>query len=119
RAAGVLAQLRELGVTVSVDDFGTGYSSLARLRWLPIDQIKIDRSFVMNLDVDEKDALVVQTIVDLGRAFGLEVVAEGIESAPQAARLLALGCTIGQGYHYARPLPADRLAAWLHESPPA
>jgi len=110
---GLFARLREAGVTVAVDDFGTGYSSLAYLRRLPIDVLKIDRSFVKDADRDEEDAQIVKTIVALGQALKLTLIAEGIESSSQADLLRALGCDLAQGYLFSRPLPADELVAWL------
>jgi diguanylate cyclase (GGDEF)-like protein len=115
RVASLLAGLREIGVTLAVDDFGTGYSSLAYLRRLPIDLLKVDRSFVMHADRQEEDAQILKTIVALGRALRLRVVAEGIETAAQAALLGEVGCDQGQGYHFSRPLPAQELSAWLGE----
>jgi diguanylate cyclase (GGDEF)-like protein/PAS domain S-box-containing protein len=111
--AELLGRLRAIGVTVAVDDFGTGYSSLAYLRRLPIDVLKIDRSFVMDADHDDEDAQIVRTIVALGQALRLTLVAEGIENQRQADLLLGLGCDIAQGYHYSPPLPAADLARWL------
>ncbi|HSG22043.1 MAG TPA: EAL domain-containing protein, partial [Azonexus sp.] len=115
--AGLFARLRELGITVAVDDFGTGYSSLAYLRRLPIDVLKIDRSFVRDVDHDEEDAQIVKTIVALGQALKLTMIAEGIESSSQADLLHALGCDQAQGYLFSRPLPADELAQWLDQPP--
>ncbi|MGE5472428.1 MAG: PAS domain S-box protein [Bacteroidota bacterium] len=109
----LLARLRALGVTVAVDDFGTGYSSLAYLRRLPIDVLKIDRSFVMDADRDDEDAQIVRTIVALGQTLRLTLVAEGIENEAQAALLKGLGCDIAQGYYYSPPLTAGDLAGWL------
>jgi diguanylate cyclase (GGDEF)-like protein/PAS domain S-box-containing protein len=112
RTRGVLEQLAALGVRISIDDFGTGYSSLSHLRRLPVDEIKVDRSFVMAMDRDEDDATIVRSTIELGRNLGLDVVAEGVESQAIWDRLVALGCTYGQGYHLSRPLPASELAAW-------
>lgn len=113
RAAALLAGLRKIGVAVAIDDFGTGYSSLAYLRRLPLDVIKIDRSFVMHADRDEEDAEIVRTIVALGQNLRLTVVAEGIENAGQEALLKSLACDQGQGYFFSRPVPAAELEAWL------
>ena len=102
-----------MGIRLSIDDFGTGYSSLAYLKGLPVDEIKIDRSFVMGMDSSEDDATIVRSTIDLGRNLGLEVVAEGVETEEVWNRLTELGCDSAQGYFLARPLPADELTAWL------
>jgi diguanylate cyclase (GGDEF)-like protein/PAS domain S-box-containing protein len=109
-----LDRLSELGVRISIDDFGTGYSSLSYLRQLPISEIKIDRSFVMNMDSCEDDAVIVRSTIDLGRNLGLRVVAEGVESEAVWTKLRRLGCTSAQGYYLTKPVPADDLRAWLH-----
>ena len=109
-ALAVMAQLREIGVGLSVDDFGTGYSSLSYLSTLPITSLKIDRSFVQRLQGDQvgtKDAEVVKAVITLGQALGKTVIAEGIETPDQLAQLLALGCELGQGYLLARPLTPE------------
>ena len=102
-----LNQLKELGVQLSIDDFGTGYSSLAYLRRLPLDELKIDRSFVSNLVEDPNNAAIVESMVAISQAFGLRVIAEGVETEAEARFLRRLGCRYHQGYLYARPLPAD------------
>ena len=110
----VMAQLREIGVGLSVDDFGTGYSSLSYLSTLPITSLKIDRSFVQRLQsdsADSKDAEVVRAVITLGQALGKTVIAEGIETPAQMAQLLALGCELGQGYLLARPLTPEMAGA--------
>jgi diguanylate cyclase (GGDEF)-like protein/PAS domain S-box-containing protein len=104
-----LRALRGLGVRLALDDFGTGYSSLSYLRDLPVDLLKIDRSFVVAADADGESRSVLHGIVQIGHALGLEVVAEGIERASQAAAALELGCTVGQGFHFWRPLEAHEL----------
>ena len=91
---------------IAIDDFGTGYSSLAYLRQLPIDKLKIDRSFLRELDAHPADATIVQTIAAMARALGLRVAAEGVESEAQVARLRALGCDEWQGHHYSASLDA-------------
>jgi EAL domain-containing protein (putative c-di-GMP-specific phosphodiesterase class I) len=113
-AAELLAEVRALGLSVSIDDFGTGYSSLSYLRSLPIDELKIDRSFVLGLGSDDPaarraDELLVRTMVELGHGLGLSVVAEGIEDDEVRAAVLALGCDVAQGYWFSRPVPADEL----------
>jgi EAL domain-containing protein (putative c-di-GMP-specific phosphodiesterase class I) len=113
RTRAILERLSEMGIRLSIDDFGTGYSSLAYLKRLPVDEIKIDRSFVMNMVDDEDDATIVRSTIDLGRNLGLEVVAEGVETGPIWDRLTDLGCTVAQGYYLSRPLPAAELTPWL------
>ncbi len=112
-AAGLFARLRGLGVTVAVDDFGTGYSSLAYLRRLPLDTLKIDRSFISDVEHIEEDAQIVRTILALGDALKLKVVAEGVETQRQAELLLSLGCQAAQGYLFAPALPVPYLERWL------
>ncbi|MBL8199747.1 MAG: EAL domain-containing protein [Chromatiales bacterium] len=107
-----LHQLRSGGVKVSIDDFGTGYSSLAYLKNLPADELKIDKSFVQNIDHSEKDRRLVESIVQLGHAMGLVVVAEGIETEPMRAALVAMGCDTGQGYLFGRPVAAAAFDAF-------
>ena len=104
-----LRTLKALGVQIAIDDFGTGYSSLAYLKRFPVDVIKIDRSFVTGLGTSTEDAAIVSLIVALGRILGMQVVAEGVESAEQAALLQAMGCTRGQGYFYGRPTTPESL----------
>jgi hypothetical protein len=111
----VLARLHHLGVQLALDDFGTGHSSLQRLKLLPVDELKIDRSFVMSMEEDHRDAAIVQAAVDLGRRLGLRVVAEGVETASARDRLAAKGCDVLQGYFLARPLPEAALRAWAAE----
>jgi diguanylate cyclase (GGDEF)-like protein len=108
-----LRALRELGVQLVLDDFGTGYSSLAYLKHLPLDTIKIDRSFVSGLDDDDANQPIVEAVIALAHGLGIEVVAEGIETVAQLDRLRALACDRGQGYFFAHPMPADELAPLL------
>jgi diguanylate cyclase (GGDEF)-like protein/excisionase family DNA binding protein len=110
-----LRRLRELGVHIVVDDFGTGYSSLSYLKRLPVDGLKIDRSFVEGLGQEREKSAIVRATIALARALGLTVTAEGIENATQLRRLLALQCDQGQGYHFAPPLEADAMTALLAE----
>jgi EAL domain-containing protein (putative c-di-GMP-specific phosphodiesterase class I) len=107
-----LQRLRRAGVRVAMDDFGTGYSSLHRLAVLPVDTLKIDRSFVAGLGRLERDAAVVDAIVALAHGLGLEVVAEGVETDEQRRALLERGCEQAQGFLFTEPLPAGRLWAW-------
>jgi diguanylate cyclase (GGDEF)-like protein len=109
----VLRRLDGLGVRLAVDDFGTGYSSLAYLRRLPVDEVKIDRSFVQGMATDPGELAIVRAVVDLARHFELQVVAEGVESERTLSLLADMGCDIGQGFLFSRPLPYDRLEAWL------
>lgn len=113
RCMDVLQRLHDLGVHLSIDDFGTGYSSMAYLRRLPVDELKIDRSFVMGMTTTPQDLVLVRTAVDLGHNLGLTVVAEGVEGAEHVAALRELGCDIAQGYHYGRPMTADRMTELL------
>ncbi len=101
--------LKELGITLSIDDFGTGYSSLSYLKQLPIDELKIDRSFINDLTKDQNDVIIVQTIISIGRKFGLEVIAEGVETKEQLEMLLAMGCKNFQGYFFSKPVRASEL----------
>jgi diguanylate cyclase (GGDEF)-like protein len=107
-----LEACRELGVDVSLDDFGTGYSSLDYLRRLPAQEIKIDRSFVMDMLNDTDDAMIVSAIVSLSKSFKRRLVAEGIESADVESKLIALGCDLGQGFFYSKPLPLSEALSW-------
>jgi len=113
RALPILGELHELGIELAVDDFGTGYSSLAYLRRLPVDQVKIDKSFVFGMGTDLGDLAVVRSIVELGHSLGLSVVAEGVEDDASRDQLEAMGCDVAQGYLISRPLAEDRLEAWL------
>ena len=102
----MLAKLRALGVRISLDDFGTGYSSLSYLQSLPLDTLKIDRSFVAGIGTDEDKGEIIKLIVGLALTLGLEIVAEGTETAAQVEYLRALGCQFGQGYFFAKPAEA-------------
>ncbi|WP_439386109.1 putative bifunctional diguanylate cyclase/phosphodiesterase [Amycolatopsis lexingtonensis] len=113
KALPILRELHSLGIVLAVDDFGTGYSSLAYLRQLPVDQVKIDKSFVLGMGTDLGDLAVVRSIVELGHSLGLTVVAEGVEEDVARDQLEAMGCDVAQGYLISRPLPEDRLEAWL------
>lgn len=113
RALTTLEGLHELGVELSIDDFGTGYSSLAYLKKLPVDELKIDKSFVMNMESDVEDAKIVRSTIDLGHNLGLRVVAEGIESEAVWQLLADMGCDQGQGYFMSRPIPLHQLFNWI------
>jgi diguanylate cyclase (GGDEF)-like protein len=113
RCMEVLQRLHDLGVRLSIDDFGTGYSSMAYLRRLPVDELKIDRSFVLGMTTTPQDAVLVRTAIDLGHNLGLTVVAEGVEGAEQVHALRELGCDIAQGYHYARPMLGEAFGELL------
>jgi len=104
-----MAELRELGVRFSIDDFGTGYSSLAYLSTLPIDSLKIDRSFVIGMDLLPQNVEIIRAILDLARSLGKKVIAEGIETGAQLAKLKELGVRVGQGYLLSRPLPPHQV----------
>ena len=117
RARAVLDELRAMGVTVAIDDFGTGFSSLSQLQLLPIDEIKIDRSFVMGMEEHHPDAVMVRSIIELGRNLGLRVTAEGVESERATRSLRELGCDFAQGFHLCRPLRADQCRRFLQELP--
>jgi len=108
-----LSALRELGVSLGVDDFGTGYSSLTYLKRFPLDFVKVDRSFVDGLDYDPGCEAIVSAVIGLGRALGLQTVAEGVETAAQLERLRAMGCTGAQGFYFARAIPAAHVSALL------
>lgn len=108
-----LTALRNLGVNLAVDDFGTGYSSLTYLKKFPIDELKIDRSFINGLGSDSGDSAIVGSCIDLAHAVGIRAVAEGVETSGQVQTLRAMGCDLAQGYHFARPLPAPALKEWL------
>jgi EAL domain-containing protein (putative c-di-GMP-specific phosphodiesterase class I) len=113
RVKQVLTRLSEMGVRLAIDDFGTGYSSLGYLKSLPVDEIKIDKSFVMNMARLRSDATIVRSTIDLGRNLGLEVVAEGVESEEIWHQLKAFGCDYAQGYYISRPVPAQELTKRL------
>jgi predicted signal transduction protein with EAL and GGDEF domain len=113
RARTVLRELRAMGLSIALDDFGTGFSSLSQLQQLPVDEIKIDRSFVTNMETDRNDAALVRSIIDLGRNLGLDVTAEGVETAMVHRTLRELGCDFAQGYHLSRPVPADECRRYL------
>jgi diguanylate cyclase (GGDEF)-like protein len=113
RTSVILEQLGERGVALAIDDFGTGYSSLNYLKRLPVDVLKIDRSFVSRMEVDENDAVIVRSTIELAHNLGLVVVAEGVENQETLVSLAELGCDHAQGFHLSRPVPPDELTEWL------
>ena len=102
---GKMTQLKETGISFSLDDFGTGYSSLQYLKQLPLDQLKIDQSFVRDVVFDEQDRSIVQTIIAMARGLDLDVIAEGVETTEQREMLIDFGCEHFQGYLFAKPMP--------------
>jgi EAL domain-containing protein (putative c-di-GMP-specific phosphodiesterase class I) len=108
-----LRTLHEMGVRLSVDDFGTGYSSLGYLKRLPVSELKLDKSFVSDLEAESSDRALAGAVIGIGQALGLQVVAEGVETAGQRDLLARAGCDMAQGFLYTRALPADELVAWL------
>ena len=116
RALATLKELATVGVSLSVDDFGTGYSSLAYLQRLPVDELKIDRSFVLGLAGSASDGEIVRSTVGLGHNLGLSIVAEGVEDESSLAFLKEVGCDIAQGFFIAKPMPAGSIADWATTS---
>lgn len=116
-ARALLHRLSAMGLKLSIDDFGTGFSSLSYLKRLPVGALKIDKSFVVDMDEDKDNAAIVHSVIDMAHHMGLKVVAEGVESREALNLLTGLGCELAQGYFIARPLPAAQLATWLAESP--
>ncbi len=117
RARNVLARLRESGVQISIDDFGTGYSSLSYLRELPIDELKLDRSFILPMVGDARAAALVASTIDLAHSLGLRMVAEGVETRAEITELARMGCDQAQGYYTSRPVSASELDLWLDHRP--
>jgi diguanylate cyclase len=118
RSLHVLGGLAELGVCLSCDDFGTGYSSLAHLRRLPIGEIKIDKSFIARMTVDESDRAIARSVLALGRDLGLVTVAEGVESREAWDLLASMGCDLAQGFIVCPPLTSRQFREWLDRRPP-
>jgi len=116
---GMMEQLRVLGIRFSIDDFGTGYSSLAHLKRLPVDEVKIDRSFIKELEAHKDDDLIVRSTINLGHAMNLKVVAEGVELISSWDALGRLGCDLIQGYFISKPLPVEEFTAWMRARPPS
>jgi EAL domain-containing protein (putative c-di-GMP-specific phosphodiesterase class I) len=113
QAMGILLRLHEMGITLTIDDFGTGYSSLTYLRRLPVDGIKIDKSFITNLTPDSDDAIIVRSTVDMARSLGLGAVAEGVESQATMDYLRGIGCQGAQGYFISLPQSGSEIAGWM------
>ena len=113
QALATLRGLKDIGVRVAIDDFGTGYSSFAQLKSLPVDELKIDRGFVPDLGTNTNDLAIVRSIISLADSFGLQTVAEGVETEVAAATLIALGCAHAQGFLYAKPGPAQEIESIL------
>lgn len=113
RSGQVLDRLRAIGVLLSVDDYGTGYSSLAYLHALPVDELKLDRSFVTHMSSDPRAATIVRSTIELSHQLGMLMVAEGVEDAVALQMLREAGCDLAQGYHVARPMAAAQLTEWL------
>jgi EAL domain-containing protein (putative c-di-GMP-specific phosphodiesterase class I) len=118
RAGEILKRLRDAGVTIAIDDFGTGHSSLQVLSHLPVDVLKIDRSFVQDLPTNQRHRLVVQMTISLAKSLGLKTVAEGVETYGQVDILTEMGCDVIQGYLILRPAPANEISAWLARASP-
>jgi diguanylate cyclase (GGDEF)-like protein len=119
RALALLGRLRALGQSLSIDDFGTGFSSLSHLRRMPLGALKIDKSFVLGMAENSADKTIVNSTINLAHNLGLSVIGEGVETEAVRDILLALGCDIGQGYWFARPMPADDVLPWCERRPPA
>jgi EAL domain-containing protein (putative c-di-GMP-specific phosphodiesterase class I) len=109
----LLDQITETGVSIAIDDFGTGFSSLSHLQKLSVDRLKIDRSFVTEITDSSRGSSIAEMIIQLGRNMELDIIAEGVEDERQATILTDLGCPLGQGYLFAKPMPADALHHWL------
>ena len=111
-----LALYRDAGFALAIDDFGTGYSSLSYLKSLPVNELKIDKSFVLNLDKNQSDQQIVKTIIDLAHNFDLKVIAEGVETQGSLALLQKWGCNYAQGYLLSRPVPVESFIQWYKDN---
>jgi len=116
RALETLTKLNRMGIQLSLDDFGTGYSSLAYLKKLPVSEIKIDKSFIKDMELDASDTVIVRSTIALGHNLGMKVVAEGVENLEIWELLSALGCDASQGYYMSRPLTTSALDEWMQTS---
>jgi len=112
----ILNKLNSIGFRISMDNFGTGHTSLVNLRTLPLQEIKIDRSLVMNMLHNDGDAAIVHTVIELGRSLGKQIVAEGVENRETLMALRESGCNVAQGYYLSHPLAFNDLTAWLSQS---
>ena len=112
----ILHELSEMGVQLSIDDFGTGYSSLSYLRSLPVDKLKIDQSFIKDMDQDQSAHSLVEAIIKLGHSFNLDVIAEGVETEEQLLKLAAMSCDQAQGFFIRRPDTADEITNWIRKN---
>jgi EAL domain-containing protein (putative c-di-GMP-specific phosphodiesterase class I) len=117
RAVDMLKRLAESGISMSIDDYGTGFSSLSYLKQLPVNGLKIDKSFVMHMDQNKNDEIIVKSTIDLGHNLGLKVVAEGIESNSVEAMLRNMGCDSMQGYYLAKPMAKSDFIRWMRRHP--
>ena len=115
RARTILQEMREHGLQISIDDYGTGFSSLSYLRDLPVEELKIDRSFIARMLTDQRSRTIVESTLQMAHGLGLRIVAEGVEDAPTASELVAMGVDVLQGYHIARPMPLSDVQAWISE----
>jgi diguanylate cyclase (GGDEF)-like protein len=113
RAQQILERLAAMGIRISIDDFGAGYTSLSQLKTLPVSELKIDKSFVLSMDRDVNNAMIVHSVIDLGHSLGLSIVAEGVETHQALIALKDFGCDVAQGYYMSRPVPAEALDIWL------
>jgi EAL domain-containing protein (putative c-di-GMP-specific phosphodiesterase class I) len=111
-AAKILTHLKEKGFSISLDDFGTGYSSLSHLARLPVDKLKIDRSFIGHIETESRSMAITETVIALGHKLGIQVIAEGIETISVFSRLMTMGCDHFQGYLFSKPIPSNDLVAW-------
>ena len=113
KAIEILTRINQSGISTAVDDFGTGYSSLSYLKQLPVDKLKIDKQFVWDMVENKQDFSIVQAIIHLGKSLNMRVIAEGVETAEQEAHLIEMGCNIGQGYYYSKPVDPEAFEALL------